>query len=175
MGVFADFSGNRHRIARWSVPLPARRGRGSGSGAAVTTRTAKAIVRFMAGFRRESLRPGAASRASFPEDRTAGPPRDRMRHRAKRLASRPEAHPGTRGSRPGRTRARWFGPFQRRRQGGRRRDARGSSARRSGRRSTSTLSHGKNPGIDPRAISPPGTNRGQTLARSLPHSAGAFS
>ncbi len=29
-GVFADFSGNRHRIARRSAPPPARRGRGSG-------------------------------------------------------------------------------------------------------------------------------------------------
>ena len=34
-GVFADFSGNRHRIARWSVPPPARLGRGGGPGASV--------------------------------------------------------------------------------------------------------------------------------------------
>ena len=34
-GVFADFSGNRHRIVRGSVPPPARRGRGSGPGASV--------------------------------------------------------------------------------------------------------------------------------------------
>lgn len=46
-GVFADFSGNRHRIARGSVPPPARRGRGSGPDAAATTKTAKDIVRFM--------------------------------------------------------------------------------------------------------------------------------